>query len=84
MIKVKEKPKKRILVLKYILEPRARGTGSNQGIMAMAASPSISIAIVGSGGAGALTTGDSLLETASAAGLAWAVYPHHGPPDPRR
>ena len=42
--------------------------GSNQGIMAMAASPSISIAIIGSGGAGALTTGDSLLETASAAG----------------
>jgi 2-oxoglutarate ferredoxin oxidoreductase subunit alpha len=36
--------------------------------MAMAASPSISIAIVGSGGAGALTTGDSVLETASAAG----------------
>src|SRR5664280_1722784 len=36
--------------------------------MAMAASPSISIAIIGSGGAGALTTGDSLLETASAAG----------------
>ena len=34
----------------------------------MAASPSISIAIIGSGGAGALTTGDSLLETASAAG----------------
>ena len=34
----------------------------------MAASPSISIAIVGSGGAGALTTGDSLFETASAAG----------------
>lgn len=34
----------------------------------MAASPSISIAIVGSGGAGALTTGDSLLEAASAAG----------------
>jgi 2-oxoglutarate/2-oxoacid ferredoxin oxidoreductase subunit alpha len=42
--------------------------GSNEGIMAMAASPSISIAIIGSGGAGALTTGDSLLETASAAG----------------
>ena len=34
----------------------------------MAASPSISIAIIGSGGAGALTTVDSLLETASAAG----------------
>jgi len=34
----------------------------------MAASPSISIAIVGSGGAGALTTGDSLFETATAAG----------------
>jgi len=34
----------------------------------MGASPSISIAIVGSGGAGALTTVDSLLETASAAG----------------
>ncbi len=33
--------------------------GSNEGIMAMAASPSISIAIIGSGGAGALTTGDS-------------------------
>ncbi len=31
-------------------------------------SPSISIAIVGSGGAGALTTGDLLLEAASAAG----------------
>lgn len=34
----------------------------------MAASPSISIAIVGSGGAGALTTGNSLLESGSAAG----------------
>ena len=34
----------------------------------MAGSPSISIAVVGSGGAGALTTGDSLLEAASAAG----------------
>ena len=34
----------------------------------MAASPSISIAIIGSGGAGALTTGDSLLEAACAAG----------------
>ena len=34
----------------------------------MGASPSISIAIVGSGGAGALTTVDSLLEAASAAG----------------
>src|ERR1700690_2504504 len=42
--------------------------GSNQGKMAMAASPSISIAIVGSGGAGALTTVDSLLETATTAG----------------
>ena len=42
--------------------------GSNQGKMAMAASPSISIAIIGSGGAGALTTGDSLLEAACAAG----------------
>lgn len=42
--------------------------GSNEGIMAMAASPSISIAIIGSGGAGALTTVDSLLETATAAG----------------
>jgi 2-oxoglutarate ferredoxin oxidoreductase subunit alpha len=34
----------------------------------MAASPSISIAVVGSGGAGALTTGNSLLESGSAAG----------------
>ncbi len=34
----------------------------------MAALPSISVAIVGSGGAGALTTGNSLLETACAAG----------------
>jgi 2-oxoglutarate ferredoxin oxidoreductase subunit alpha len=34
----------------------------------MATSPSISIAIVGSGGAGALTTGDCLLEMAAAAG----------------
>src|SRR6202142_3408924 len=42
--------------------------GSDQGIIAMAASPSISIAIVGRGGAGALTTVDSLLETATAAG----------------
>jgi len=42
--------------------------GSNEGIMAMAASPTISIAIIGSGGAGALTTGDSLLEAACAAG----------------
>jgi 2-oxoglutarate ferredoxin oxidoreductase subunit alpha len=32
----------------------------------MAASPSISIAVVGSGGAGALTTGNSLLESGSA------------------
>ncbi len=36
--------------------------------MTMAASPSISIAVVGSGGSGALTTGNSLLETACAAG----------------
>jgi len=36
--------------------------------MAMAVSPSISIAIIGSGGAGALTTVDSLFETAAAAG----------------
>ncbi|MGE5166669.1 MAG: 2-oxoacid:acceptor oxidoreductase subunit alpha [Sphingobacteriales bacterium] len=36
--------------------------------MAMGASPSISIAVLGSGGAGALTTVDTLLETASAAG----------------
>jgi len=34
----------------------------------MAASPSISLAIIGSGGAGALTTVDSLFETAAAAG----------------
>ena len=34
----------------------------------MGSSPSISIAIVGSGGAGALTTGDCLLEAASTAG----------------
>ena len=34
----------------------------------MVAAPSISIAIVGSGGAGALTTGNSLLEAACAAG----------------
>ncbi len=34
----------------------------------MQTSPSISIAIIGSGGAGALTTGDSLLEAACAAG----------------
>jgi 2-oxoglutarate/2-oxoacid ferredoxin oxidoreductase subunit alpha len=34
----------------------------------MATAPSISIAIVGSGGAGALTTGNSLLEAACAAG----------------
>jgi 2-oxoglutarate ferredoxin oxidoreductase subunit alpha len=34
----------------------------------MAASHSVSIAVIGSGGAGALTTGDSLLETACAAG----------------
>lgn len=34
----------------------------------MAASPDISIAIVGSGGAGSLTTGNSLLEAACAAG----------------
>jgi len=36
--------------------------------MTMAASPSVSVAIVGSGGAGALTTGNSLLEAACAAG----------------
>jgi 2-oxoglutarate ferredoxin oxidoreductase subunit alpha len=36
--------------------------------MAMAVSPSVSIAIIGSGGAGALTTGDCLLEAACAAG----------------
>lgn len=34
----------------------------------MGALPSISVAVVGSGGAGALTTGNSLLETACAAG----------------
>ncbi|MGB2659830.1 MAG: 2-oxoacid:acceptor oxidoreductase subunit alpha [Pseudolabrys sp.] len=34
----------------------------------MAASPSVSVAIVGSGGGGALTTGNSLLEAACAAG----------------
>ena len=34
----------------------------------MAASPSISIAVIGSGGAGALTTGNFLLEVASSAG----------------
>jgi 2-oxoglutarate ferredoxin oxidoreductase subunit alpha len=34
----------------------------------MATLPSISIAVIGSGGAGALTTGDCLLEAASAAG----------------
>ena len=34
----------------------------------MGASPSLSVAIVGSGGAGALTTGDSLLEAGSVAG----------------
>ena len=34
----------------------------------MGASPSISVAIVGSGGAGVLTTGNFLLEAASAAG----------------
>ena len=39
-----------------------------KGVMAMAASPSISLAIIGSGGAGALTTVDSLFETAAAAG----------------
>jgi 2-oxoglutarate/2-oxoacid ferredoxin oxidoreductase subunit alpha len=39
-----------------------------QGEMPMATAPSISIAIVGSGGAGALTTGNSLLEAACAAG----------------
>src|ERR1035437_3045227 len=36
--------------------------------MTMGASPSISIAIVGSGGSGALTTGNSLLEAASVVG----------------
>src|SRR5471030_3419094 len=36
--------------------------------MTMGASPSVSIAIVGSGGAGALTTVNSLLEAASVAG----------------
>jgi 2-oxoglutarate ferredoxin oxidoreductase subunit alpha len=36
--------------------------------MTMGASPNISVAIIGSGGAGALTTGNSLLEAASAAG----------------
>ena len=34
----------------------------------MQTSPSISLAIIGSGGAGALTTGDMLLEAACAAG----------------
>ncbi len=42
--------------------------GSNQRKMTMGASPSISIAIIGSGGAGALTTVDTLLEAASTAG----------------
>src|SRR5665647_2387553 len=63
------KAKKRILVLKYILGPsRACGAASDQGTMTMGASPSISIAVVGSGGAGALTTGNSLLEAACGAG----------------
>ena len=50
----------------------------------MAASPSISIAIVGSGGAGALTTGNSLLESGQRRRLAWPFYAHPRPPDPRR
>lgn len=41
---------------------------SDQGVSAVEVLPSISIAIVGSGGAGALTTGNFLLEAASAAG----------------
>ena len=57
--------------------------GSNEGIMAMAASPSISIAIVGSGGAGALTTADSLFETASAAGWHGLFTRTLGPQIPR-
>jgi len=68
LIKIKEKQKKRILVLKCILAGRRPLGGVKQEMATMAASPSISIAIVGSGGAGALTTGDSLLEAASAAG----------------
>ena len=40
----------------------------------MAASPGISIAIVGSGGAGALTTGNSLLESGQRRRLVWAFY----------
>ena len=50
----------------------------------MAASKSISIAIIGSGGAGALTTGDSLLETACAAGWAWLFTRTLGPQILRR
>ncbi|MGB9044570.1 MAG: 2-oxoacid:acceptor oxidoreductase subunit alpha [Pseudolabrys sp.] len=45
----------------------------------MAASPGISIAIVGSGGAGALTTGNSLLESGSAAGWYGLFTPTLGP-----
>jgi 2-oxoglutarate ferredoxin oxidoreductase subunit alpha len=59
------KAKKRILVLKYILGPK---WALIKGKTTMGASPSISIAILGSGGAGALTTGNSLLEAACAAG----------------
>ena len=42
--------------------------GSNQGFRSMDVSSSISIAVIGSGGAGALTTGNFLLEAASSAG----------------
>lgn len=42
--------------------------GCHEGTMIMGALPSISIAIVGSGGGGALTTGNILLEAACAAG----------------
>src|SRR3974377_2052678 len=51
-----------------IYEPHARQRARMRGVSAMGASPSISVAIVGSGGAGALTTGTFFLVAARSAG----------------
>ncbi len=63
--------KNRILVLKYALGPSTRAGPFKPAVMKgarMEESHSVSIAIVGSGGAGALTAGNFLLEAASQAG----------------
>ena len=61
--------KKRILVLKYALgQEAAPGSPASTMGASMEETQSISVAVVGSGGAGALTAGNFLLEAASASG----------------